>query len=277
MNFPLVCLKWHLQKRFTCRKWHWQQHTITGHRTQHRERYTCNSCRFNCFTKWWPLWWCVSCQQARQARCTWIRVRENGNDLASLDPANIVKDYVAGLMDRPCNVVWETQKQHSSQSSYNWQQRQAADDLWDWRHVFCVQSRRTSSCGLSSKTPSICCRKRRIFPKAQHLQTSREMESTAVSSTACADWRKDADGPRSILSWLRNRHSVDFGALSLTLNTADIDFIVVGRKWVCRVWHVRLLNISNVPNILSLLECVIYSKPGVWLFDPTPNPVVMGL
>ena len=32
-------------------------------------------------------------------------LEKNGNDLASLDPVNIVKDYVAGLMDRPCNVV----------------------------------------------------------------------------------------------------------------------------------------------------------------------------
>ena len=32
-------------------------------------------------------------------------LEKNGNDLASLDPVNIVKDYVVGLMDRPCNVV----------------------------------------------------------------------------------------------------------------------------------------------------------------------------
>ena len=117
-------------------------------------------------------------------------LEKNGNDLASLDPVNIVKDYVAGLMDRPCNVVWEIQKQHSSQSSYNWQQRQAADDLWDWRHVFCVKSRRTSFVWFvvcQARLPAYAAGREGFSPKAQHLDTSREMESTAVSSTACAD------------------------------------------------------------------------------------------
>ena len=44
-----------------------------------------------------------------------------------------------------------------------------------------------------------------LSPKAQHLETNRDVESTQVSFTACADRRKDIDALDSILSWLRER------------------------------------------------------------------------
>lgn len=50
-----------------------------------------------------PLLW----QQARQAQCEfYIHIREkNVDDLVCLDPLNIVKGYVAGLLERPLQLT----------------------------------------------------------------------------------------------------------------------------------------------------------------------------
>ena len=49
--------------------------------------------------KWWPSWWCVSTHSKPDKHSAREDVSEKyGNDQASLDPVNIVKDYVAGLM-----------------------------------------------------------------------------------------------------------------------------------------------------------------------------------
>ena len=65
-----------------------------------------------------------------------------------------------------------------------------------------------SPTGLLNKTPEYAPGKDRFSPKAQHLETNREEESTPVSSTACTERGNDIDAHDSILSWLRGKKSV---------------------------------------------------------------------
>ena len=89
----------------------------------------------------------VSVAMQAENLCCDSKPDKNVDDLASLDPLNIARDYLQDLWTGHCSVVWQAQKQHSSQSSYKWQQREAADHLWDWRHDICVQFRRMSFLG----------------------------------------------------------------------------------------------------------------------------------
>ena len=118
--------------------------------------------------------------------------RNTANDLASLDPLNIVKDYVAGLIDRTLQRrLRDTHRNNTHRRVVTNDDKEKplmifeTDDM-----VFVYNPEGRASCGMTGKISywfAKTARLRAYAAKAQHLETNRETESATVSSTACAD------------------------------------------------------------------------------------------